>query len=259
VRVLALILLLVNFGVFAWARWVTPAPAYEAPRALGPDVVRLELVDPPARTAPGSSAWPSGLSGGATGPGAPAHRAAGGADGETSRDETAASPPPLAGTRLVIVAPAEGPGRCARVGPFEELPEAAELAAVLRGRGLDPRQRLLESDVWVGYAVMLEPAPTRSEALRRAGALRDAGLQDIYVEPGGDLRNAISLGLFSDAARAQRRLAEIADLGFDPVIRDRTRTAEVYWVDFEVPPGMRVDLSRFEAPGRRLAPGACGP
>jgi hypothetical protein len=285
-RALALILVLANFGVFGWTRWVAvPEADVTPPRTLGPQVERLALVAAPA-AAPGS---PSGLADGAgdamadpqTGAGEegapavattppanaardvpPAEREVGrdGDDAETtgaSASESAVPDVVLAGAQLVVIAPPDSPPLCASIGPFLDIPSAADLSAELRSRALVPKQRVLESDVWVGYAVLLAPAPTRAEALAVTDRLKARGIEDLYVIPSGDQRNAVSLGLFSERRRAERRVAQLRELGFDPQIQDRTRTATVYFVDFEVPSGQRVDLSRFERPGRRLTNGEC--
>jgi hypothetical protein len=284
-----LALVLLNLGMFGWTQWVATPSTAAPPRALSKEVEVLTIL-PRAATVDASMVA-------ATGERDEASDRAGGAAAETTSEapltvepaaaatpgeedggtvagaseveapspdgEPAAVPAPstepveLAGTQLVIIAAPDQPDQCASIGPFIELGQAAEFAAVIREMGLTPSQRLLESDVWVGYAVLLPPLPTRAEGLGVAQTLREAGVEDIYVEPGGELRNAVSLGLFSDRQRAGRRAAQITDLGFSPVIRDRTRTAEVYWVDFVVPSGRRVDLSRFEQPGRRLTNGEC--
>ncbi len=164
----------------------------------------------------------------------------------------------LAGTQLVVVA-ADDLDLCASIGPFLDLQQAAEFAAAVRQRGLVPIQRLLDSEIWVGYAVLLPPAADREAALGVAARLRAAGVDDIYVEAAGEWRDAVSLGLYSERPRAERRAAQIRALGFDAQVRDRTRVARVYWVDFEVPAGRRVDLSAYERPGRRLTNGECAP
>ncbi|HEY4341258.1 MAG TPA: hypothetical protein VGM97_15045, partial [Steroidobacteraceae bacterium] len=54
--------------------------------------------------------------------------------------------------------------------------------------------------------------------------------------------NVLSLGLFSEQARAETRRAEIAKLGFEPVVQNRTHNGEVHWLDVTLQePGQLVD------------------
>ncbi|MEM9383772.1 MAG: hypothetical protein AAGA68_01825 [Pseudomonadota bacterium] len=249
-RAIALLLVLVNLGLLGWSRWVATAPMPSA-RPLPASVERLALVAPPGQVREdevgGEVLADASVESDPQEAGEPAPPAA-----------VPASIPAaeLAGSQLVVIAPS-AQAQCASVGPFLDLAGAAEFAAAVRARGLEPGQRRLASDVWVGYSVMLPPLPSREAARATASALREAGVEDLYIEPGGDLRNAISLGLFSQRDGADRHAKAIRDLGFEPEIRDRTRTADVYFVDFEVPAGKRVDLSRFERQGRRLSNGVC--
>ncbi len=251
-RAVTLLLVLVNLGLLAWSRWVAPAPG-PASRPVPASAERLALVkrddvvdlgvDDPA-----SADVDPGLANEPEEAGEPAP--------PSEVPAEVAATIELAGSQLVVIAPGDQ-AQCASVGPFLDLAGAGEFAAAVRARGLQPSQRLIASDVWVGYSVMLPPMRSREEARAVAAALREAGIEDLYIEPGGALRNAISLGLFSQRAGADRHAGRIRALGYEPQIRDRTRTADVYFVDFEVPAGERVDLSRFERQGRRLSNGVC--
>jgi hypothetical protein len=150
----------------------------------------------------------------------------------------------------------DGPSnaRCVALGPFINLRDAAQATAALRESGLDTAQRLEESLIWVGHWVYLAPAATRAEAIGVVETLREDGVSDIYIETSGEMRHAISLGLFSDAAGAETRAGKIRKLGVRPQIRDRFRDGTVYWIDFELAPGQDVDPERFEggSAGRKI-------
>jgi SPOR domain len=139
--------------------------------------------------------------------------------------------------------------RCISVGPFRELSQAAAAAASLRSAGYDPSQRVAEGDIWVGYWVYLPGIPTREAANETLAILQENKISDSYVTP-ADVGYLISLGVFSEVARAGRRREEVRRLGFDPTVVDRTRRGTVYWIDVMLGPEQTLDLNALQTPGR---------
>lgn len=158
-------------------------------------------------------------------------------------------------------AAADGAGiRCLSLGPFvdDTALEAAQLK--LSALGLSGSKRRAQGQVWVGYWIFLAPEESRQKAISKVEALRARGVGDLYIEPAGERENAISLGVFSERARAQRRFREIRELGFEPQIARRTRQGSVYWLDFVPENNVRIDPADFQvASGRivRLASRVC--
>ena len=60
-----------------------------------------------------------------------------------------------------------------------------------------------------------------------ATALADAGITDSYLIPSGENRNALSLGVFSSLAAAQRRTIRINALGISNTAQLRTQTIQL--------------------------------
>ncbi len=150
---------------------------------------------------------------------------------------------------------------CTSVGPFAELAEAAQAQAALRGAGFNPRQRVEQGELWVGYWVSVQNIATRADAEDAVGTLKSNGIDDVYLMPGGDPSYTLSLGVFSDYQRAQRRADEVRAVGLEPKVDDRKRAGSVYWLDVDLPePGTRIDTSIFQSdPGKimRLEMRAC--
>lgn len=160
---------------------------------------------------------------------------------------------PLGGPRNeTAVASAAPQSSCTTVGPFADLANAAQAQAVLKSAGFDPRQRVEEGELWVGYWVSVQNLPTRDAAEEAVGVLSERGITDIYIMPGSDPPNVLSLGVFSDYQRAQRRANEIRMLGFEPQIDDRKRAGSAYWIDVDLAtPDQKVDMTMFQtAPGK---------
>lgn len=150
---------------------------------------------------------------------------------------------------------------CTSVGPFAELAEAAQAQAALRGAGFNPRQRMEQGELWVGYWVSVQHIATRADAEDAVGTLKSNGIDDVYLMPGGDPSYTLSLGVFSDYQRAQRRADEVRAVGLEPKVDDRKRAGSVYWLDVDLPEsGTRIDTSIFQSdPGKimRLEMRAC--
>lgn len=150
---------------------------------------------------------------------------------------------------------------CTSVGPFADLADASQAQAALRNAGFTPRQRLEQGELWVGYWVSVQNLDSREAAEAALKSLSEAGIIDVYLMPGSDPANVLSLGVFSDYERAQRRAEEIRILGLEPRIDDRKRAGSVYWIDADLAePGQMIDTSIFQTgPGKimRLELRAC--
>lgn len=150
---------------------------------------------------------------------------------------------------------------CTSVGPFAEAAEAAAAGAALQAAGFKPRQRVVQGEVWVGYWVSVQHLASREDTGRALKLLTDKDINDVYVIPGTEGQSALSLGVFSDRQRAQRRVEEVRALGLEPSIGDRKRAGVVHWIDVDQPePVQPVDTSLFQSdPGKimRLELRAC--
>jgi hypothetical protein len=141
---------------------------------------------------------------------------------------------------------------CTSVGPFADLPQASQAQAALRAAGFQPRQRMEQGEIWAGYWVSVQGLATRDAAESALKTLAANGIADVYVMPGSDPPNVLSLGVFSDYQRAQRRVDEVRAIGLTPRIDDRKRAGSVYWIDVDLmEPGQLIDSSLFQTgPGK---------
>ncbi|MDH3647600.1 MAG: hypothetical protein OER80_12590 [Gammaproteobacteria bacterium] len=248
-KALFLFLVLLNFAYMAWRAWIVPA---QAPPALveAEGVPRLVLVgeDPndPAFAVPYKApTLPT-----STDDEAPSQAADTSSEKTQTADADATIDPKSPQPTEVAVAAVSM--QCVSLGPFLNLREATEATAKLIDTGLQPSQRLSESQVWFGHWVHLPPQASREAAVAVVADLRGKGVTDIYIEPSGALENSISLGVFSERKHAETRAGRIRRLGISPQIRDRYRDSSVYWVDFALPQGQVVDPSDYQASPRRV-------
>lgn len=142
---------------------------------------------------------------------------------------------------------------CSSVGPFADLGQASQAQATLRSQGFEPRQRVEQGELWTGYWVSVRDLSTRDSAEAALKTLNDNGITDVYLMPGSDPPNVLSLGVFSDYQRAQRRADEVRALGLTAQISDRKRAGSVFWIDVDLKePGQTIDTSLFQVGQSRI-------
>lgn len=234
-RTLCLALILLNALYFAWAALIDS-------KTGDMDMARTDVVQPP-KIVLASEAEVN------------APRTAVPAPVPASRDSTRPRIPPAPPTAAAATpAPAQiaAANPCTSVGPFTSLMEASQAQAALRAIGFTPKQRYEASgEVWVGHWVS-QKLETQRKAEAALKMLKDSGVTDIFLVPGSQ-PPTLSLGVFSDYQRAQKRVEQIRAFGFEPTLSDRKRADSVYWVDVEIlQPGQSIDTSIFQGEQGRI-------
>jgi len=246
-RWLAVALLLANVGLAAWAlnaRLGQPARPLPAPGSDGPVAMRLlEELDalPPLR----EGAEPGRADRGAAQPPGPVARTA-------PAPESGAEAPADAGGEAGVAASADPdaagagedaraaaalfePAACARIGPLRDVARVEALERWFAGRPVSLQRRVEDGPQRKLFWVYLEPSGSEAQAHTRLDDLRRRGVEDYMLVRRGGLKNAISLGLFSSQESVNRRLAELADQGYRPVVVPRHEAERLYWLDLGLP------------------------
>jgi len=152
---------------------------------------------------------------------------------------------------------------CLSVGPFDSLDNSAHAAALLHAKGFDTRQRAEEGQMTEGFWVYIAGLRTQSETDHALETLERGGIKDALMMPETPTEGRrISLGLYSERARADRRAQLVRETGLAVEIADRKLPASIYWVDLTPPPGMStVPLQGLFAEGvsSRIAVQPCPP
>ncbi|MEQ8663806.1 MAG: hypothetical protein RLW62_23555 [Gammaproteobacteria bacterium] len=120
--------------------------------------------------------------------------------------------------------------RCLSAGPFANAAERDRFRDWLRDYVARINTRAESTRERRFFWVYLEPT-SDEEARQSMDALQRRGVTDTLLISRGDLRNAISLGLFRSQDSVNRRLAEMSEKGFKPVVVPQFETTERYWVD----------------------------
>jgi len=143
--------------------------------------------------------------------------------------------------------------RCVTVGPFATNELAARARQTLNDSGYASLPREVETRELDGYWVYLESPPSESGERRLIERLRRGGIVD--AQPMGELGSArrISLGVFTDQARAAFQSERVAKLGLLPQIEARERAGSAIWLDLtlksDAPP---LEGSKFPAGNTEL-------
>jgi hypothetical protein len=124
--------------------------------------------------------------------------------------------------------------RCVSVGPFNDLAQETHAAALLQERGFAPQQRTEDGDVRDGFWVYVGGIKSPADETRVLRTLQEAGISDAHAMAGADDGRRVSVGLFTDRSRAERRARVVEHLGFSPDIVERRRPGTVYWVDLDL-------------------------
>ena len=86
------------------------------------------------------------------------------------------------------------------------------------------------------FWVYLEPT-TDEAAQANLDDLRNRGVTDYMLIRRGELKNAISLGLFRSQDSVNRRLAEMSEKGYKPVVVPKFETTEKFWLAAQLAAG----------------------
>jgi len=128
---------------------------------------------------------------------------------------------------------------CLSVGPFADLDSSAHAAALLRAKGFDPKQRAEAGQMSDGYWVYIGGMKTQADTDRALATLERNGIKDALVMPEiPDAGRRVSLGLYSERPRAERRAQAARDAGLKAEVAERKLAGTIYWVDLVPPPGM---------------------
>ncbi len=215
-RAVFFVLLSANLLFLAWASWI------DSPRDAGEQdalahLPRLQLVSESSGSKPVS--------------GVPQTSEPAIHSGAPGTPEAPPADPQAAATERVAFRSQDPPGDCTSFGPFNDLASAARAAGILTQRGFQLHQRAEEGETIEGYWVFVGGMQSDDEANRLVARLAGSGLTDAHVMKNFSTNRRVSVGMFSNRQRAERRAAVVKSLGLEPEIGERRFPGTVYWVD----------------------------
>jgi hypothetical protein len=123
--------------------------------------------------------------------------------------------------------------RCVTVGPFPSTELASRARATLTDSGYASVPREEDVSAVDGYWVFLEAPSTEAAERRLLDRLRRGGISDAQPLGEGEARR-ISLGVFSEEARAIAQSERVARLQLLPQIEAREKTGTAIWLDLQL-------------------------
>lgn len=137
------------------------------------------------------------------------------------------------GAALTDQAPAQG-GMCFSYGPFPDAHQGRDLIGWFEERHISVQQRPDRDSGNRLFWIYLAPSDSLDSAMRTIEELKQKGVGDYKLIQSGDLRHAISLGLFSTQARVNHRLNELKGKGYRPIVVPYRDAPVIYWVDVKL-------------------------
>ncbi len=136
---------------------------------------------------------------------------------------------------------------CQRIGSFIDDQVATAAAQWLRQEGIQAQKKAGKEKV-TGFWVYLPKYPVRDAAVQVVEALREKGIDDLFIETSAPYTNSVSLGLYLQRSGAERRARQIQVLGYPTRIGNKDTEQQVFWVDIQVESGREIPLNRLQAP-----------
>jgi hypothetical protein len=123
--------------------------------------------------------------------------------------------------------------RCVAVGPFDDKEIVEAVIEGLAGAGVESQSWEAMMSEPVNYWVYLPPQRNKQSARRLAEELYVNRVES-YVFEAGELKNGLSLGVFSSRENADRRVESLIQKGYNPLLKVNEREWSVSWIEFPV-------------------------
>ena len=123
---------------------------------------------------------------------------------------------------------------CVSFGPFAEAQQADELSNWLKEREIQTNQRSEGGKQDQYFWIYLSASESEDEAMAAIEDLKGKGVQDYKLINKGNLQNAISLGLFSTQSAVNKRINELKNMGYQPIVVPYHQNQSIIWVNARV-------------------------
>lgn len=184
-------------------------------------------------------------------------------------DAGLAASAPLGVPKVVLVQEATGGSayavtrvapRCVSVGPFATAEEAAAAAGLLARNALGSRHRGATASLPDGYWIHVGGFASAADVMVALRRMRRSGIAEAEAMPASPEGRRISAGIYADRERAEDVAARLRTLGLEPVVTERTREEQHYWVDLDLPAAaadLNPEALRSATPGAQLRVADC--
>ncbi len=129
------------------------------------------------------------------------------------------------------LAPAADTRRCRSAGPFTDPTQATGLQNALSALSIDARLRQSADAGELGYVVVSPAQETRAARKTLSTRMQESGIDDQLIMDVGQFRDRIALGYYQGRSWAERRQAQLAELGYETEILTSGSATPEWWLD----------------------------
>ncbi len=126
---------------------------------------------------------------------------------------------------------------CVTIGPFKVGSDADTAALEYSNEGMKAAVRTAKAQVFVGHSVQVANVDNRAAGRAIVAQLEEQGLDGPFIVGNDEIGYSIALGIFNDAANAEKVELQARAAGFDVETTPMSRERDVSYVDIGLPPG----------------------
>ena len=126
---------------------------------------------------------------------------------------------------------------CVTIGPFSVRTDADTAVLEYAAAGMQTAVRAMQTEVFIGQSVQVANVASRAAGREMVRVLERRGLEGPFVVGNDEIGYSIALGIFSDAANAERVELQARSAGFDVETTPMMRDQDVFFVDLGLPAG----------------------
>ncbi len=118
---------------------------------------------------------------------------------------------------------------CFKLGPYSVKLNAENSLSRTKGYGAVGNLYAEEKRERFRYWVLV-PMRNKQAALKRIKKFKEKGIDDVYLIREGKKKDNISLGIFRERSIAKKRIQQLQELGFNPVVEKHYKVRSEYWL-----------------------------
>ncbi len=123
---------------------------------------------------------------------------------------------------------------CITIGPFSLVSDVSQAAGYFMDEDVSAQQRAAAAKRRAGFWVYIPPQRSLNEAREVLHYLQANDIEDALIIAEGSKENSISVGVYANENKAERRKKVIDAIGYTVNIEPLYRTQPQYWLDLEL-------------------------
>jgi RND family efflux transporter MFP subunit len=144
-------------------------------------------------------------------------------------------------TQIAAVNPAPtpaqaGPKICRTIGPIKDAPAAEQIMKAIAMLAMKIELREEVEGVAESYVILTARQASKKDVVALTEKMLAEGIRDFDTIKRGPNKGRVALGVYSKRAFAQRRVAWLADRGFEAELVPRGNRRSRFWLDVELLP-----------------------